>query len=322
MVSLVAERLDQRAQAVILSAARWLALFSTRRVSDLDDQALCVALTGMSCAIRTLMSEAGTGEVATAVDLVAKELLERWHRLPGEPQHQFKENALSRVISAAFLTAPSYTVDAYRRKACEQWALLERCGALADAPRILWSGRRVVALIDRGRELSGVQIGWDSPIVTHVSPYSACVSSIHEVVADLAILSAFGRDAPTLGSNEYDYLRKSLPFWTFYHIKSGDLETVCQLARGLKYARLDAFDELSDAICFILTQAREDGRFGMHDMALYLGLVRSLSAIDVERDISLPVTAASLWALLDCLYPERSPFRPNAQSETGYRDST
>jgi hypothetical protein len=74
------------------------------------------------------------------------------------------------------------------------------------------------------------------------------------------------------------------------------------LLGGLRYARLTDVAEFHDAVQFVLSRKRADGRFTMRDLAAHLHELSCEPPLDGERPIHLPLTVGSIWALSDCLF--------------------
>jgi hypothetical protein len=145
---------------------------------------------------------------------------------------------------------------------------------------------------------------WSSEVSKLPSKYRISPSAIRQMVADVAAMSAYGQFQPPMPNPEREYLQDTLPFLTFYYLKEQDLDMVNPLLRALRYTRMTEIAEYRQAIEFVLGRSRVDGSFSMRDMATHLQSVSDRAAINVRRDIHLPLTTASIWALVDCVFPE------------------
>ncbi len=137
-----------------------------------------------------------------------------------------------------------------------------------------------------------------------ISAYAASEEQIVDILAELNARSSYGRCLPRLTRSERNFLVRSLPCWTFFCIKDRNVEMVSPLLRAMRQMGLGGHEEFEEGIEFLLDQQRLEGYFGYHDMAIHLASQQGQSDLDVQREVTLRMTAGCVWTLLDCLFPE------------------
>jgi hypothetical protein len=295
-------------KSTVERAGKWLECFLRTRLFELNQQELCVGLIGLSCASRALGSCPATTDFSATVGSLIGALLGKWTSYQDESRHGFIDDPVTRLLSAVFAAPDNTETAAYRHAVQEQWHALEEQVTLASAHHRVLTCRLLAALLDESPELPDLSLLSGFVPMSSFSHYLADAASIQETLEVLTTLTAHGRLLPELTQPEVDFVQKTLPFWTFYYIKERDLDSVCPLARTLKYLHLEALSEYGEAIRYILRQAREDGSFCTQDMSCKCQSYLLPESIDVDREMRLPLTVASIWTLLECLHSSESPF--------------
>jgi hypothetical protein len=168
-------------------------------------------------------------------------------------------------------------------------------------PIFLWTGRHLASTIT-GETFGSVSIDW-IPHAATLSKYTAKIDEIQRLAGALAAMTAFGRIASLSRETEHGPVEHALRFWTFFFVKNGDLDMVCPLLRALAHLGLRSLPEYSEGLSFIVHQRKADGHFGMHEMSIHLQAANAVAALDIEREIYLPLTVAGLWTLATCIPP-------------------
>lgn len=242
-------------------------------------------------------------------ELLVEKLLDCWDQPVDGLHAKFRAGTfVTAMMGAAAFDSGSAPAVAYRERCLREWASVEGSAELRAKPTLLWTGRHLALVISGAPRLSHKITTYQTEIAGQPMPYTVSSQGIQQMVKEVAALSAFGQAAPPLRETARDYLSDSLPFWTFFYIKEKDLDMVAPLVRALGYLGLSTVPEYLDGIDFILQQGKDDGRFGMQEMSIHLQSLTAGHRVDKSLGIYLPLTVASLWALLECLYPANAPF--------------
>lgn len=301
-------QLQARSRGVMEKAGLWVARCTQERLEELDVQAQCLALFGLSCALRASSAECQPPDVLKTAEMVVEKLLDCWDHPVDGLHAKFRSGTfVTAMMAAAAFVSDSPPASTYRERCRSEWASIEGSAELRAKPTLLWTGRHMALVISGAPQLLHKITTWPTEISGQPMPYTISSDGIQQIVKEIAALSAFGKIVPPLSETVRDYLGDSLPFWTFFYIKETDLDMVAPLVRALSYLGLSTVPEYLDGINFILQQSKDDGRFGMQEMAIHLQSLTAGDSVDKRLEIYLPLTVASLWALLECLYPAKSP---------------
>jgi hypothetical protein len=299
-------------------AGLWVARCTQERLEELDAQAECLSLFGLSCALRASSPEHQPSDLLKTAELLIERLLDCWDQPVDGLHARFRTGGfVTAMMAAAALVSNSPAARAYRQRCKREWASIEGSAELKARPTLLWTGRHLALAISGVPKLLHKMTTWPTELSGQPMPYTISSSGIQHIVKEIAALSAFGQTTPPLSDTSRDYLEDFVPFWTFFYIKENDLDMVAPLVRALRYLGLTNVPEYLDGINFILQQSKDDGRFGMQEMSIHLQSLTAGDSVDKRLDIYLPLTVASLWALLDCLYPAESPFRLRSGARAG-----
>lgn len=301
--TLNADALQQLAEPALYDAARWLSGLSESMPLDSNGGGMAASmLFGIHCALRGLTTASWPDRFLPATVRLTDHLAGQWSAQPYEFYSRFVSGGFVSAMMAAAVVADSESAETIRRLCGNAWQAVEARAVFSGSPTQLWTGRRLFAAIEGSTPELLACTWWRSEISAMTPPHFISIPAIQQIVADLAALSAYGAFDPPLPALEREYIRDLLPFLTFYYIKERDLELVNLLLRALRYARLTDAAEFHDAIQFILSRKRADGRFTMRDLASHLHRLSCEPPLDVERTIHLPLTVGSIWALSDCLF--------------------
>ncbi|MFL6278012.1 MAG: DUF6895 family protein [Blastocatellia bacterium] len=303
-------RLQARSRDVMEKAGLWVARCTQERLAEMGVQAQCLSLFGLSCALRASAASDQPSEMLKTADRVVEKLLDDWDQPADGLQAKFQSGIfVTAMMAAAALVSDSPTARTYRKRCRSEWASIEQSAELRARATPLWTGRHLDLVISGAPQPLHKLVPWPTEISGQPMPYTISSDGIHQIVKEIAALSAFGQTPLPLSQTAKDYLKDFIPFWTFFYIKENDLDMVAPLVRALNYLGLTTVPEYLDGLNFILQQSKDDGRFGMQEMAIHLQSLTVGGSVDKRLEIYLPLTVASLWALLDCLYPARAPFK-------------
>jgi hypothetical protein len=313
-ISGVSAEVQALTRAALQKSALWLAY--QQESAGGDAQGAALLLFGMGCALGALDPSERPAECLTAVESLTHEVADAWRS---------RQSNLTKDVWIGSFVTPMMAAGSLRGlgKASAEalgatldvvWHTSEVKGWLEEDPTLLWSGKRLVHLLSGHSRDGWSRVWWRSQISELVSPYAADAACIRQVCVDLAALSAYGQLAPPLPASEKDYLEKALPFWLFCYVKDQDLDMVCPLLRGLHYMGVQSNPEFQDAIGFVLRRSSADGRFTMREAAVHLHSSDGRHGDQVSRLIYLPLTVASVWALVESVFPSNAPFRLNSHA--------
>lgn len=297
--------LKEPTKSVLRNAVQWLAQYGETILDAPDCGAGPLILFGLNYGLRPLQgSERPTG-VSEILRRLTDHIASQWALQARELHNNFLSGGfVSPMLAAAVLPVSSGAAKQLLEICSDEWRMAEASNAFAASPTLLWTGRRLLANMgDTTPELRS-RTWWSSEVSMLPFKYRIPPSAIRQMVADVAAMSAYGRFQPPMPNPERDYLQDTLPFLTFYYLKEQDLDMVNPLLRALRYTRMTEIPEYPQAIEFVLRRSRADGSFSMRDMASHLQSASDSAAINVRRDVHLPLTVASIWALVDCVFPE------------------
>jgi hypothetical protein len=290
---------------VLRNAAQWLAESGEGAIHASDFDAGTLIIFGLCYALRPLAASEWPTGVSEIIRRLTEHLASQWASQAEEFHDKFVSGGfIGPMLAAAVLQAGDEAAEKLSEICRNEWRMAEASSAFAACPTLLWIGRRLLAdMTDDAPDLLSCT-WWSSEVSKLRSKYAISTSAIQQMVADVAAMSAYGRFQLPMPRRERDYLRHTLPFLTFYYLKEQDLDMVNPLLRALRYTGMTDIPEYRQAIEFVLGRSRIDGSFSMRDLATHLQSLNARPTINVRRVVHLPLTAASIWALVDCVFPE------------------
>lgn len=301
---------ENRASITVRRAGEWIGGFARARMDDLDTTGLCLGLFGVSCVARALPPDQWPPAFTELTESILNKLVSDSDS-PHGLRIQFSSGGFaSPLMAAAALVVDTPSATEYRNICLREWKMLEEGRSLEDSQTALWMGQHFATLIGSREEIRPLADSDALRSVNRIWQYTAASHDIQRIVRYLAACSAFGQVKLRLSSAKRKLLTEVIQFWTFFYIKEGDLDMVCPLVRALGYLRHQFLPEYAEGINFILQQSKSNGRFGMQEMATHLRSILADGPVDSDREIYLPLTTASLWALLESDCFDASPFGP------------
>lgn len=292
---------------VLRRAAQWLAECGEAAVWDPDLDTGPLTLFAMRYALRPLAADDWPDGISETTRQLAEHLALCWASQAGQFHDRFISGGfVLPMLAAAVLRADDVAAGKVKQICRSEWQKAEAGGAFVAHPTLLWTGRRLLVAMMDDAPTEQPRPWWSSEVSNLTSRYSIAASAVRQLVADVAAMTGYGRFQPPLPTRERDYLRHTLPFLTFYYVKEQDLDMVCPLLRALRYTGITDVPEYRRAIEFVIGRSRTDGSFSMRDLAAHLHARSARPPIDLRRTVHLPLTAASVWALVDCAFPERA----------------
>jgi len=299
---------SDRAAAAVSRAGEWLSSLVEARIDDLDEQGLCLGLFGISCVAKALPRNGSPSTDTPTAEMILARLTAGPRGAESLRASFARGGFVTPLMAAAALAVDSPAAARYRQLCLEEWAALERSPWPDDSRVALFTGRLLAKLIVGEAPEPLGSLGALSHL-NRLARYTARPQGIHAVIRELAVRSAFGQLEVVLNEGEREILTDALSFWTFFHLKERDLDLVCPLVRALGYLRLNDLPEYGQGVEFIIRQGKSSGRFGMQEMATHLKSLATQERSDTERELQLPLTVASVWALLESHCFAAMPFR-------------
>lgn len=275
-------------------AGQWLVRFAAPE-RGLDAQDLTLALFGVACALAGPAASPGLREKGGAL----AERMSGLYAGPDSPGSRYFHagGAIAALKAAAVGPASDPGWQAYRSRCLEAWAILRSSRRLEPAPSLLRTAEALAAAVE-GRTLEACPRHFPlTSIQDFALLYAAGGEEISEVSEEVASLTAFGSCLLPSNEPQNDFLRGLLRFWAFCAVKDRDLDALCPLLRSLKYSGAGNCPEIGEGVRFLLNQAAPDGSFVSQRMAIHLRSLEAGGAFDVDREVTLRMTVATLWTL-------------------------
>jgi len=298
--------LQQTVDGALATAETWFVDLARRRCETLDRLGQALALVALSSIYRARHWGGDSEALTTIASLCASA---SGSAPQGSEELGTGSVALSAMMGAVALPAPmtepsrSFVVLARRH-----WGEAVEAGCKLDRASV-WTGHLLEAMLEAKGDAISEASRFDAQmsLVDATSGYEIRAEEIRDWLARLAVRTGFGRRRDCLEPEELCALEARLPLLTFWALKRGDLDLLCPLVRGLHAGGFHDIPEYVDGLLEIASSATLQGAFALQELTL--DWVRSPeSRVGLEREVLLPLTAASAWTLCECLYPDRSPF--------------
>jgi hypothetical protein len=302
--SVLFSEMQDHARAVLRNSLTWL---SSRTTNDPHGAALL--LFGMGCALGAMDAMDRSENCLSAIRLLAEKLNHSWSaERSSMTKETWEKSFVTAMMGAAAFRAVEKT-SALGETLVAIWRISEANGWLQHNPTLLWTGRRLAHLIVPEAHDEFYGACWKPQFSALFAPYTIDAASIRQLCADVAAMTAYGQVNPRLPPLDKKRLEEALRLWLFCYLKDQDLDMVCPVLRALQYLGLSSTLEFEEAVAFVLQRSCADGRFAMRKAALHLYSSEGQLNHEVSRLIYLPLTVASIWALVECIFSSQTPFR-------------
>jgi hypothetical protein len=291
-------------EGAVEAAARWLTRVGQRRIEAFDPEVLVLSLFGLGCAYRVLPPDWMEDSTDVAQQISAA-LAQSLNNPAGEARSWFQSGgAVTALLAAAMQPGKSEPISVFRNACVQEWSALVRRDVLRPSSPAWRMGNHLHQLLAGGAPPAAGGAPAPLAAMSLVPAFAISSEIVQELATDLAVLSGFGGSLPPGDDPRWSALFRILAEWAFVFTKRRDLDLLCPVLRALRYAALTDWPEYLDGIRLILDRAEPDGRFSAQGLAVNLQTLVASDGMDVEREIHLRLTVASLWTLLEHMLPQ------------------